>query len=91
MDATVPSPRGRPLVARADDFVARPPRTSQSVSRRNKICCKHPLSSVKPAAGQTATTGDEMNANMALDFTAVCGSPPSRCLTGRSISSSPMG
>eukprot|EP00959_Pyramimonas_sp_CCMP1952_P054451 1138619-Pyramimonas_sp.AAC.1 len=56
MDATGPSPRGCPPVAWANDFVARPPCASQSVSRRNNMCSKRPLSSVKPAAGQTATT-----------------------------------
>eukprot|EP00959_Pyramimonas_sp_CCMP1952_P375517 7864769-Pyramimonas_sp.AAC.1 len=49
-DATGPSPRGRPPVAWADRFVARPARESKSASRRNRICSDHPLSVVKPVA-----------------------------------------
>eukprot|EP00959_Pyramimonas_sp_CCMP1952_P121110 2532057-Pyramimonas_sp.AAC.1 len=43
MDVTGPSLRGRPPVAWANYFVARLRRASQSASRRNNICSKHPL------------------------------------------------
>eukprot|EP00959_Pyramimonas_sp_CCMP1952_P402669 8437890-Pyramimonas_sp.AAC.1 len=59
MDVTGPSPRGRPPVAWANSFVARPRRASQSVSRRINLCSDHRLVSVckhtAPAAGPTAT------------------------------------
>eukprot|EP00959_Pyramimonas_sp_CCMP1952_P324829 6799243-Pyramimonas_sp.AAC.1 len=83
MDATGPSPRGSPPVAWANHSVARPRRASQFVSRRNKIRSSHPLSSVKLAAGQTVTAGDEKNVEMTLDFTAVCGSQAQQMLDGR--------
>eukprot|EP00959_Pyramimonas_sp_CCMP1952_P283907 5934714-Pyramimonas_sp.AAC.1 len=54
MDVTGPSLRGRPPVAWANSFAARPRRASQSVNRRNTICSEHPLISVcahaKPAS-----------------------------------------
>eukprot|EP00959_Pyramimonas_sp_CCMP1952_P285910 5978211-Pyramimonas_sp.AAC.1 len=69
-DATGPSLRGRSPVTWAEQLVARPARQSRSASRRNKICSKHPLSVMKPAAGQAETTGDERPSIMPLDFTA---------------------
>eukprot|EP00959_Pyramimonas_sp_CCMP1952_P445444 9326326-Pyramimonas_sp.AAC.1 len=85
MGVTGPSLRGRPPVDWANNFVARPRRASQFVSRRNKICSGHPLVSVcthaRPAAGPTVTAGEE-NLDMTLDFTAVCGSQTEQIIDG---------
>eukprot|EP00959_Pyramimonas_sp_CCMP1952_P209930 4392410-Pyramimonas_sp.AAC.1 len=86
MDVTGPSLRGRPPVAWANNFVARPRRASQSVSGRNRMCSEHPLVSVcthaKPASGPTVTAGEE-NLHMTLDFTAVCGSQTEQIIGGK--------
>eukprot|EP00959_Pyramimonas_sp_CCMP1952_P426611 8934963-Pyramimonas_sp.AAC.1 len=47
------------------------------------MCSNHLLNSVKPVAGQTATTGYEGLANMTLHFTAVCGYQTQQMLDGR--------
>eukprot|EP00959_Pyramimonas_sp_CCMP1952_P329445 6897068-Pyramimonas_sp.AAC.1 len=57
MGTTGHSPRGRPPVAWADDFVARPRRVARSVTRRVNLCYDHRLVSglVLSAAGPTET------------------------------------
>eukprot|EP00959_Pyramimonas_sp_CCMP1952_P236254 4937562-Pyramimonas_sp.AAC.1 len=86
MDVAGPSHRGRPPVAWANSFVARPRRASQSASRRNNLCSEHPLVSVcthaKPASGPTVTAGGE-NLDITLDFTAVCGSKTEQIIDGK--------
>eukprot|EP00959_Pyramimonas_sp_CCMP1952_P357064 7476543-Pyramimonas_sp.AAC.1 len=75
MGTTGHSPRGRPPVAWADSFVARPHRVARSVTRRVNLCSDHRLFSglVQPAAGQTETAG-EGNLQVTLDFAPVSGS-----------------
>eukprot|EP00959_Pyramimonas_sp_CCMP1952_P236253 4937561-Pyramimonas_sp.AAC.1 len=94
MDVTGPNLRGRPPVAWANIFVARPPRASQSVSRRNRMCSEHTLVSVctraKPAAGPTVTAGEE-NLHMTLDFTAVCGTQTEQIIGGKIAFDQPNG
>eukprot|EP00959_Pyramimonas_sp_CCMP1952_P413609 8666562-Pyramimonas_sp.AAC.1 len=77
------SPRGRPPVAWADCFVARPHRVARSVTRRVNLCSDHRLVSglVQPAASQTETAGEE-DFQVTYDFTPVSGSKAELIIKG---------
>eukprot|EP00959_Pyramimonas_sp_CCMP1952_P017585 373287-Pyramimonas_sp.AAC.1 len=83
MDTTGYSPRGRPPVAWADSFVARPHRVARSVTGRVNLRSDHRLVSglVQPAAGQTETAGEE-NLQVTLDFAPVGGSKAELIIEG---------
>eukprot|EP00959_Pyramimonas_sp_CCMP1952_P202477 4234112-Pyramimonas_sp.AAC.1 len=72
MDTAGHTPRGRPPVAWADSFVARPRRVARSVTGRVHLFSDHRLVSelVQSAAGQTETAGEE-NLQVTPDFIPV--------------------